>query len=119
MKNALLPLALLIFLSVTTSCATTGERNLRKFNKDYQSNNPVSPKYKVDKVGANRYQILVYQGEMLFSPPTTRFGFLRKAAFMVMETTCKDLNQKLYSFDFSDRKDITGYVNIIGFFECG
>ncbi|MBU0536866.1 MAG: hypothetical protein KKF24_16020 [Gammaproteobacteria bacterium] len=103
---------------ILAGCATTGQDNLSDFNTDFDQSIPTNPKYKVEPLGDDRYQIVVYQGNALLSERTTRAAFLTKAAMIASGKRCKDDNKTLGKSDLNYQPDSMGYMNLLGFFTC-
>lgn len=109
---------LFFMVFILLGCATSGQSNLRDFNSEFGENIPTDPQYKIDAVGANRYQVVVYQGKALISERTTRASYLTRAALLSMEAHCIKNNSILDEYQFQDRTDGWGYINVLGFFTC-
>ena len=110
--------AIVLWIALSSSCATAGQQNLLDFNSAFRADIPTSPKFKIEPVGGARFQIVVYQGKPLLSERTTRAAFLTQAALIAMEGHCVQLNSTLGEHSFQDRVDSWGYVNVLGFFVC-
>ena len=107
-----------IFLSLLTACATSGQVGLIDFNTAFHENVPTNPQYKIELVGVNRFQLVVYQGAALISERTTRVSFLNKAALIAMESHCITLGGILGEHTLRDGVDSLGYINVLGYFAC-
>lgn len=108
-----------VFVAVVLSaCATTGQVDLLDFNSRYGQDIPTNPKYKIDLVGVNRYQVVVYQGTALISERTTRASFLKRAGLIAMEGHCVEKGGLLGDFSVQDHVDSFGYINVSGIFVC-
>jgi len=118
--NTVLRVACYVFLFILAACATSGQKNLIDFNSQFKQNIPSSPKYKIEPVGRNRFQIVVYQGSALISERTTRSAYLTQAALIVMDSHCsiQSPNKQLGDYQIQDRVDSLGYINVLGFFVC-
>jgi len=106
-----------IALSVA-ACATSGQVGLLDFNSRFNESIPTSPQYKIEVVGINRYQVVVYQGSALISERTTRASFLTRAGLIAMEAHCIEKGGILGEYTVQDRVDSLGYINVIGLFSC-
>lgn len=107
--------ACLLFL---TACATSGQIGLLDFNEDFKQSIPTNPQYKIETVGVNRFQVVVYQGSALLSERTTRAAFLTRAGLIAMEAHCLKRGGLLGTYSFRDNVDSLGYINVLGFFTC-
>jgi hypothetical protein len=105
-------------IAALTGCATSGQSGLIDFNSRFDANVPTNPKYKIEPVGINRYQVVVYQGSILISERTTRASYLTKAALISMESHCITKGQLIDDYKLQDHVDSMGYINLLGFFTC-
>ncbi len=101
-----------------SGCATSGIDGLEDFNNKFSQSIPTSPKFKIEEMSNNNYQIVVYQGTPLISEITTRASYLTKATVFAMNDFCDKRGRALGQNQFSWRRDSLGYVNVIGFFSC-
>jgi len=108
----------IVFCYIMTGCATSGQVGLLDFNTDFKQNIPTNPQYKIETVGVNRYQVVIYQGAALLSERTTRAAYLTQAGLIAMETHCMRRGAVLGTHTLRDSVDSFGYVNILGFFTC-
>lgn len=109
---------LLIMCSILFGCATSGIDGLEDFNSKFSQSIPTSPKFKIEDMSNDSYQIVVYQGAPLISEFTTRASYLTRAAVIAMNDFCAKKGRALGQNQFSWRRDSLGYVNVIGFFSC-
>jgi hypothetical protein len=105
-------------LAALAGCATTGMQGLVDFNSAFGQNIPASPQFKIEPVGRNRFQVVVYQGSALISERATRLAHLSKAAMIAMDDTCAKAGQELGAHQLNSDVDSFGYVNLGGFFSC-
>lgn len=111
-------LILLLLSPLLFGCATSGIDGLEDFNSKFSQSIPTSPKFKIEEMGGNSYQIVVYQGTPLISEITTRASYLTRATVFAMNNFCSNKGTTLGQNQFSWRRDSLGYVNVIGFFSC-
>lgn len=108
----------IVFCYIATGCATSGQVGLLDFNSNFKQNIPTSPQYKIETVGVNRYQVVVYQGASLLSERTTRAAYLTQAGLIAMEAHCLRRGAVVGTHTLRDSVDSFGYINVLGFFTC-
>lgn len=108
----------LVSLLAISGCATTGQDGLSDFNTDFNQSIPTDPKYKIEPLGGDRYQVVVYQGGALLSEKATRAAYLTKAGMIAIAKHCENDNKSLGESDLNYQPDSMGYINVLGFFSC-
>lgn len=102
------------------SCAvspTFGEKDLRDFNQDFERDNPIKPKYRVEPIADNIFLITAHQGSILISEGDTRWGLLKQAAETVGHGFCKKLNATPTFYEGKKMGD-SGWVHLTAKFAC-
>jgi hypothetical protein len=106
---------LLAFILAACAPQTFDETQLRSFNADFSSKNPVAPKYQISELADGLYRLVVHQGDVLWSEGNVRYSLLKDAALII---TIKKCAGHLPSH-FDDMKTgDSNWVHLTAFFKC-
>lgn len=104
-------------LFLVAGCATYGEKNLRDFNADFQTENPVNPQYSIRALGTREGEITLHQGSILISPTAARHRHLEEAGKLAIATHCAKSDETVRGAEFQWH-GTSGYVHVTGTFTC-
>jgi hypothetical protein len=101
----------LLFLSVivgflAAGCATP----TNSFNKDFNENSPVEPRYVIDNVNDHEFKIRVFQGSPMTGPQ--RIVYMKEAASAISDSEAKRRGWEEWQLNYIQERD-QGWEHIL------
>ena len=101
----------LLFLSsivafLVAGCATP----TKSFNKDFNENSPIEPKYAIDNVNDREFKIRVFQGSPLTGPQ--RIVYMKEAASAISDSEAKRRGWEQWQLNYIQERD-QGWEHIL------